>query len=127
MEESSKIQPEGQKSPEITPIYDFAAYSARPGGHLQREEYEHVTEAAKDPATEVNEVYAINAKTYARKAGIPLSPTSLTLYSVLRGDRKLSSELLIGDQQLLAEVLRIEGRADDVEKLIAAYHPVIKF
>jgi hypothetical protein len=125
-EENYAPKPEARKSAEIIYINDFAAYSAIPGGHLKREEYERVTKAAEEPEVKVNEVFAIHAKTYARHADITLSPESLILYSVLRSDRDISSELLYGDQQVLAEVLRMEGRADDAQKLIAAY-PVIKF
>ncbi|MDP2665551.1 MAG: hypothetical protein Q8P23_02840 [bacterium] len=119
-------KPEEPKSAEIVYINDFAEYSAIPGGHLKREEYERVAKAAEEPDVKVNEVYTINAKTYARHADITLSPKSLIMYSVLRGDHDISSELLFGDQQVLAEVLRMEGRADDAQKLIAAY-PVTKF
>lgn len=108
-------------------INDFAEYSALPGGHLTREEYERVAKAAEEPDVKVNEVYAVNAKTYASHAGITLPPKSLILYSVLRSDRDISSDLLQSDQPILAEALRMEGRADDAQKLIAAYSPVIKF
>ncbi|MFA5997936.1 MAG: hypothetical protein WC814_00875 [Candidatus Paceibacterota bacterium] len=125
-ESNEPRKPEAQESAEVVYINDFAAYSALPGGHLKREEFERIKNAAEDPSVKVNEVYATNATTYARQAEITLSPESLILYSVLRSDRDISSELLRGDQQILAEVLRIEGRAADAEKLIAAY-PVIKF
>lgn len=125
-ESNEPRKPEAPKSAEIVYINDFAEYSAIPGGHLKREEYERVAKAAEEPGVKVNEVYAINAKTYARQADITLSPESLILYSVLRSDRDISSELLHSDQPILAETLRMEGRADDAQKLIAAY-PVIKF
>lgn len=125
-ESNEPREPEAKKSAEVVYINDFAAYSALPGGHLKREEFERVKSAAEEPDVKVNEVYAINAKTYAGHADITLSPESLILYSVLRSDRDLSSNLLYGDQQILAEALRIEGRADDVQKLVAAY-PVITF
>jgi hypothetical protein len=124
--ESDYAKPEARKSAEIHYINDFAKYSAIPGGHLKREEYERVAKAAEEPDVKVNEVYAINAKTYARQADITLSPDSLKLYSILVSDNDISSDLLHGDQQVLAEVLRIEGRGEDAQKLIAA-HPNIKF
>lgn len=117
-------KPEARESAEIAYINDYAAYSALPGGHLTREEYERIKSAAEDPGVKVNEVYSTNATTYARHAEITLSPESLVLYSILRSDREISPELSRGDQQVLAEALRIEGRAADAEKLIAAY-PVI--
>lgn len=126
-ESNEHTEPEAKKSAEVVYINDFAAYSALPGGHLKREEYERIKNAAEEPGVKVNEVYAINAKTYAGHAGITLSPESLILYSVLRSDREISSELLLSDQPILAEVLRMEGRADDAQKLIDAYSPVIKF
>lgn len=125
-EENYAPKPEARKSAEIIYINDFAEYSALPGGHLKREEYERVAKAVEEPDVKINEVFAINAKTYAGHADITLSPESLILYSVLRSDRDISSELLQSDQPILAEVLRMEGRADDAQKLIAAY-PVITF
>lgn len=113
-------------SAEVFYIKNFATYSTLPGAHLTRGEYARTKDAAEKPGVEVNEVYATNAQTYADKAGIVLSPKTLVLYSILRKDENISSDLLHGDQQRLAEVLRIEGRAADAEKLIAAY-PVIKF
>ncbi|MDP1689939.1 MAG: hypothetical protein Q8L52_01925 [bacterium] len=92
-ESNEPRQPEARESAEISYIDDFAEYSAIPGGHLTREEYERVTKAAEEPNVKVNEVYAINAKTYAGQADITLSPESLILYSVLRSDRDISSEL----------------------------------
>jgi hypothetical protein len=129
-EENYAPKPEARKSAEIHYINDFAEYSAIPGGHLKREEYERIKNAAEELDVKVNEVYATNAKTYARHADITLSPESLILYSVLRSDRDISSDLLHGDQQVLAEVLRMEGRTDDAQKLIAAYtarSPGMKF
>jgi len=124
--ESGYAKPEERGSAEVAYIDDFATYSALPGGHLKREEYERVTKAAREPDVKVNEMYALHAKAYARHADITLSPESLILYSVLRGDRDISSKLLRSDQPILAEVLRIEGKTADAQKLIAAY-PVIKF
>ena len=118
--------PEVKKSTEIFFINDFAEYSGIPGTHLNREEFERTKTAAEEPGTRVNETLAINAQTYARKADISLSHESLVLYSVLRKDEDISSDLLLSDQQILAEVLRIEGKADDAKKLIAAY-PILKF
>jgi hypothetical protein len=125
-ESNEPRKPEARESAEVVYINDFAAYSALPGGHLKREEFERIKNAATEADTKVNEVYAINAKTYAGQAEITLSPESLKLYSILRSDNDISSDLLRGDQQILAEVLRIEGRVADAEKLIAAY-PVITF
>jgi len=119
-------QPEARESAEIAYINDFAAYSAIPGGHLLREEFERVKAAAEKPDVTINSNFSRNANFIAGLADIILSPESLILYSVLRSDRAISSELLRGDQPILAEALRMEGRADDAKKLIAAY-PVIPF
>lgn len=121
-------EPETPKSAEVVYLKNFVTYSALPGAHLEREEYERVTKAAEKPGAKVNETSAINANTYARHAKITLLPeSSLKLYSILVSDNDISSDLLHGDQQRLAEVLRMEGKVADAEKLIDAYSPIIKF
>lgn len=138
MGESLKIQPESneprkpeaRKSAEVVYLKNFATYSDIPGGHLLQEEYERTKKAAEETGAEAKRTLAINANTYAGKAGITLSDDSLVLYSILCKDEDISSDLLHGDQQRLAEVLRMEGRAADAEKLIAAYkkvNPGMKF
>lgn len=117
-------QPEVPKSAKLIYYNAFSEYSALPGGHLTREEFNRVVSAFKNPATEVNKNFAANAETIADVAGIALTDESLIFYSVLRSDREISSELLNGDPQVLAEVLRIQGRAEDAKKLIDAYHAV---
>src|SRR3989344_7965478 len=126
LEQNYHRAPNVKKNGEMSYINDFAEYSGIPGAHLNREEFERTKTAAEEPGARVNETLAINAQTYARKADIPLSHESLVLYSVLRKDEDISSGLLLGDQQILAEVLRIEDRADDAKKLIAAY-PTLEF
>jgi hypothetical protein len=125
-EQDHTREPEAKKSAEIHYINDFAEYSAIPGGHLLREEFDRTKAAAENPDVTINTNFSRNANFIAGLADITLSPKSLILYSVLRSDGDISSELLAGDQQVLAEVLRIEGRGEDAQKLIAA-HPNIKF
>jgi len=117
---------EGTQRAETFFINGFDEYSGIPGAHLNREEFERIKTAAEEPGARVSETLAANVQTYARKADISLSHESLVLYSVLRKDEDISSDLLLSDQQILAEVLRIEGKADDAKKLIAAY-PILKF
>jgi hypothetical protein len=121
-EENAAQKPEVQESAEIHFINDYAKYSALPGEKLlKREEFDRVTQAAMDPDTKVNEIFAVNAGQYADREGITLSKEDLKLYSVLRGDDDISSPKLRSDQPRLAEVLRMQGRPDDAEKLIAAF------
>lgn len=123
-------EPEKPKSAEIVYIDDFAKYSALPGGHLLREEFDRIKAAAENPGVTTNTNFSSNANSIAGFADITLSDKSLILYSVLRSDDGISSELLAGDQQVLAEVLRMEGRGADATKLEKAYttaNPGMKF
>ncbi len=137
-EPREKIQPESEteRSAEVISINradsetagrenNFDAYTALGGGHLTEAEYQRIKTAAKAGA-KANEIYITNAKSYARAAGITLSPEALTLYSILRSDQNISSDLLHSDQQRLAEILRIMGNAEDLQKLVAR-HPNIEF
>ncbi len=117
-------KPEEPKSAEIFYLKNFATYSAIPGGHLLREEFDRTKAAAENPDVTINTNFSRNANFIAGEADIVLSDESLKLYSILVSDNDISSELLHGDQQRLAEVLRMEGKAADAEKLIAAYHAV---
>lgn len=134
-ERVEETQPEVEKSADVIPINraaseraenDFAAYTSLGGGHLTEAEYQRVKNAAAKAGAKANEIYITNAKVSAEVAGITLSPEALALYSILRGDTNIYSDLLHSDQQRLAEVLRIMGNADDLQKLIAK-HPNIKF
>lgn len=125
-EENYAPKPEVRKSAEIHYINDFAAYSALSGGHLLREEFDRTKAAAENSDVTINTNFSRNANFIAGEADIILSDKSLKLYSILRSDTEISSDLLHSDQPILAEALRMEGRADDAQKLIAAY-PVITF
>lgn len=129
-------EPQEKKGAEILPFKrevagteekedTFDAYQAL-GGHLTAVEYQRIKERAREAGTQMNETFRMNAQSYAKFAGITLSPETLLLYSVLRSDWDISSNLLHSDQPRLAEALRIAGHADDVEKLIAKY-PNINF
>ena len=73
-------------------------------------------------------------ETIAKVAGIELHNTKkavddrVKLYSVLRGDDKPKDvenhHAQMGDVRLFAEVLRMEGDTDSLDKLIDAYHKV---
>jgi hypothetical protein len=127
-ESNEPRKPEAPKSAEIIYINDFAEYFAISDEHprLLREEFDRIKTAAENPDVTINPNFSRNANFIAGLADITLSPKSLILYSVLRSDGDISSELLAGDQQVLAEVLRMEGRAADATKLEKAY-PVITF
>lgn len=129
-------EPKVRRSADIIPIEKaasakkeaesgFAAYQAS-GGHLTAAEYQRITEYAGEANTNARGIFSSNARSYANNAGIDLSPESLALYSLLRSDEDISSELSRGDQQILAETLRILGKTDDVRKLIDTY-PNIDF
>lgn len=123
-------KPEVSKSAEIVYLKNFATYSAIPGAHLLREEFDRIKAAAEKPGARVNKTLAISAQMYAGEAGITLSDDSLILYSILCKDEDISSDLLRGDQQRLAEVLRMEGKAADatkLEKACIARNPSMKF
>lgn len=59
-----------------------------------------------------------NALSYARLAGIQLSPEAISLYATLRGDDNV---LIDGDQRLLAEVLSRLGENEKLHKFKTAY------
>ena len=145
MGENLKIQfepdyirkPEGQKSADVIDINraalaraekeldDFADYKALKTGHLTLAEYQRIMNSAKNPVTD-NETLLASARVAANLTGITLSPKELSLYSILRSDSDILSDLLHGDQQRLAEVLRITGRTKDLQDLVRS-HPNIKF
>lgn len=107
-------------------LNDFADYKALKTGHLTLAEYQRAKNAVKTAGAEINETLLASARVAANLAGITLSPEALALYSMLRSDPNISSKLLDSDQQRLAEVLRIMGRTEDLQKLVAK-HPHIKF
>lgn len=90
------------------------------GGCLTQTEYETSMKIADSQAT-ANKIYMKNARAYADVAEIKLSVAILRLYAVLRDDhntpgipKKLAS---LGDQDLLAEVLRMKGESEALDKL----------
>jgi len=134
--EKTQLEPEVERSADVIPINkaaseaaknenNFDAYMALGCGHLTEAEYQRINAAAKAGA-KANEIYITNAKVSAEVAEITLSPEALALYSILRSDPDILSDLLHSDQQRLAEVLRIMGNTDDLKSLVDN-HPNIKF
>lgn len=94
-------------------------------GCLTQPEYEIVKKILDEKAeAAANEIYVMNAKTYARVANIELSDGVLRLYAVLRDSHNTPDVpdklAVLGDPQLLAEVLRIKGESAALEQLTTA-------
>ena len=130
-EKAKAVEPQEKRSATILPFKapetaekesDFAKYQNM-GGHLTETEYQRFknpSPVAKSSRNEIrgNPTYAENAKSYAARAGFTLSNETLAVYLMLVQDEEISSPLLRGDQQKLAEALRITGNRTDLEKFI---------
>ena len=106
------------------------------GGIINREDYENALARARDAATAPEKMLVGQAELMAEFAGIELHNTKdaidqrITLYETLRADSKPEEikyhHSQMSDQRLFAEVLRMLGDTDSLEKLIQAY-PNISF
>jgi hypothetical protein len=104
------------------------------GGIINEKDYQSALERAKN-TSEFNEYLIAQTETIARAAGIKLynSKDSLDprtkLYGILRHDENSTAEhhhSQMSDQRLFAEVLRMLGDTESLEKLIKT-HPHISF
>ncbi len=104
------------------------------GGIINREDYENALARARDAATAPEKMLVGQAELMAEFAGIELHNTKdaidqrITLYETLRADSKPEEikyhHSQMSDQRLFAEVLRMLGDTDSLNKLIGAYHKV---
>ncbi|MDO8575060.1 MAG: hypothetical protein Q7R61_02180 [bacterium] len=104
------------------------------GGIINREDYENALARAHDAATTPEKMLIGQAELMAEFAGIELHNTKdavdqrITLYEILRADSKPEEikyhHSQMSDQRLFAEVLRMLGDTDSLNKLIGAYHKV---
>lgn len=105
------------------------------GGTINKKDYQGALDKAKDTTTP-DKATILQAESMAKRAGIILRNSKdaidqrTILYGILRTDTK-SEEVKyhysqMSDQRLFAEVLRMLGDADSLQKLIET-HPQISF
>lgn len=110
----------------------YLRYQKR-GGIINREDYENALRRSTEIAA-VSGITMKQAKHIATFAGIELQNAEnrddprIKLYAILRSDEKPEEikwhHAQMSDQRLFAEVLRILGSTDALNKLIDAYHKV---
>lgn len=114
---------------------DLYAEYQKIGGIINMKDYESAYRRSIETIT-VSDAYRNQAEAIAKFAGIELQNTKgavdprVKLYAVLRGDEKPEGvkehHAQMSDQRLFAEVLRMLGDTDALEKLTSAY-PNIAF
>ncbi|MDO8565645.1 MAG: hypothetical protein Q7S04_00475 [Candidatus Moranbacteria bacterium] len=114
--------PQEKKDSNVTYINrEYDAYHTLEGC-LALPEYEIVKKIIDEKAgASVSEIYMANAQVYAGVAEIKLSNDVLRLYAILR-DHYHTPEIpdklaVMGDPQLLTEVLRMKGESAALEQL----------
>jgi len=101
---------------------DYANYKTL-GGILNQEDYQNVLMSIVENAP-LNPAWSRHAHLMAKTAGITLSPETVTIYGILRGEKpdprkEHFSEM--SDHKLLAEALRIVGNTDSLITFVAKY------
>lgn len=104
------------------------------GGIINEVEYESALMRARNTETAPEKILIRQAEYIAEFAGIELHNTKdasdprAVLYAILRADAKPKEikdhHSQMSDQRIFAEVLRMHGDTDALNKLIAAYHKI---
>lgn len=104
------------------------------GGIINREDYERALQRSAEMAAVSDTIMVEQVENMAEFAGIELqneksaNDPRVKLYAVLRSDSKPEKvkyyHSQMSDQRLFAEVLRILGGTEALDKLIGAYHKV---
>ncbi|MEK7608448.1 MAG: hypothetical protein AAB495_02625 [Patescibacteria group bacterium] len=119
---------------QYAPKGDYEKYKSL-GGIINEKDYQSALDRAEKTTT-LDRPHFAEAEVIAKVSGIALYSSSgsldprVALYGVLRGDTNPAGEKYhhsqMVDQRLFAEVLRMLGDEDSLQKLIAA-HPNIAF
>src|SRR3989344_3304690 len=108
------FRPKAIEGTESRQGHDYDEYKALGGTILSQAEYQSVRERAAQKGNIPSDSTRSQTDLMTEDAGITLSPETVTVYGILRGDRKPTPDTKghyseQGDQQLLAEALRITG------------------
>jgi hypothetical protein len=115
-----------ENTPSAAKENSFKEYALQ-GGILNKKDYADALLRAKN-IKNINQSTMAQAENMARVAGISLTDEELSLYAVLREDipegKDKDHYTQKNDQRLFAEVLRMLGDAESLQKLISR-HPNI--